>query len=130
MAVPAHSTSTQQNMQVNAVSSPVVSHKNQDDHPEKDIVRVNDPERGSASPNDMDHSEKPQSHKTARFYARYRILFHLFIWLLFTGCVSLVITFKIVHGVFTAGCPVLSLLVFSASSLRLFGLIKSKTAHP
>ena len=31
--------------------------------------------------------DEPKKHRFSRFYARYRIFFHLFIWLLFTGYV-------------------------------------------
>ena len=46
-------------------------------------MEVVDAEKGNLSP--IRSEEDPQSHKFARFYARYRIFFHLFIWLVFTG---------------------------------------------
>ena len=46
-------------------------------------VNVTDTEKGGLSP--IQSEEDPQSHTFARFYSRYRIFFHLFVWLLFTG---------------------------------------------
>lgn len=53
---------------------------------EKDNAVDYDAEKGGISPiSTSDQERDPQSHKFARFYARYRIFFHLFIALLFTG---------------------------------------------
>ncbi len=52
-------------------------------HPEKVEIKVGDAEKGMSSVGSED--EDPQTHTFSRFYAKYRILFHLFIWLLFTG---------------------------------------------
>ena len=46
-------------------------------------TEIVDAEKGNLSP--IRSEEDPQSHKFARFYATYRIFFHLFIWLVFTG---------------------------------------------
>ncbi|KAK5163022.1 hypothetical protein LTR04_002802 [Oleoguttula sp. CCFEE 6159] len=52
---------------------------------EKSAVFV-DAERGDITPTATPAQEEdPKSHKLSGFYSRYRILFHLFIWLLFTG---------------------------------------------
>lgn len=57
-------------------------------HPEKGGgVVEEDPEKGKISPTKMSEEEDPKSHKFSHFYAKYRIFFHLFIWLLFTGYV-------------------------------------------
>lgn len=54
-------------------------------HPGKGDVEVGDAEKG-ISP--MRYQEEdPQTHTFATFYGKYRIFFHLFIWLLFTGYV-------------------------------------------
>lgn len=45
-----------------------------------------DAEKGSlGAVNSSGQERDPQSHKFARFYAKYRIVWHLFIFLLFTG---------------------------------------------
>ena len=44
-----------------------------------------DAENGTLSP--VRSEEDPQTHTLSSFYAKYRIFFHLFIWLLFTGLV-------------------------------------------
>lgn len=60
-------------------------------HPERKDMEKDDPadydaEKGGISPiSTSDQERDPQSHRFARFYARYRIFFHLFIALLFTG---------------------------------------------
>ena len=54
-------------------------------HPEKGTVDVGDAEKGLSLV--QSEEEDPQTHTFSRFYARYRIFFHLFIWLLFTGYV-------------------------------------------
>ncbi|OCK85845.1 sodium/nucleoside cotransporter 1 /nucleoside cotransporter 1 [Lepidopterella palustris CBS 459.81] len=63
-------------------------------HPErkgKDIEKdggldVEDVEKGSMSPvHGSGHDEDPQSHIFSNFYAKYRIFFHIFIGMLFTG---------------------------------------------
>lgn len=43
-----------------------------------------DEEKGSHEASQEEPTD-PQRHKIARLYSRYRILVHLFIWLLFTG---------------------------------------------
>ncbi|KAL8769188.1 MAG: hypothetical protein Q9209_004822 [Squamulea sp. 1 TL-2023] len=45
---------------------------------------IADTEKGNFSP-DNRSDEDPQTHTLSSFYAKYRIYFHLFIWLLFTG---------------------------------------------
>ncbi|KAF2091245.1 hypothetical protein K490DRAFT_71459 [Saccharata proteae CBS 121410] len=54
---------------------------------EKDgVVDFSDAERGSTSPvNSRDEGEEHKRGPVAQFYARYRIFFHIFIWLFFTG---------------------------------------------
>ena len=37
----------------------------------------------------LQSEEDPQSHRLSSFYSRYRMFFHLFIWLVFTGLVLL-----------------------------------------
>lgn len=64
-------------------------------HPErransKDAFAVADAEKGAVGSEEegyKDHAgvEDPKSHRFSRFYAKYRIYFHLFIFLLFTG---------------------------------------------
>ena len=44
-----------------------------------------DAEKGALSP--VRSEEDPQTHTLSTFYAKYRVLFHLFIWLFFTGSV-------------------------------------------
>ncbi|KAL8696541.1 MAG: hypothetical protein Q9201_007608 [Fulgogasparrea decipioides] len=44
---------------------------------------VADPEKGDFSPDRSD--EDPRAHKLSNIYGQYRVFFHLFIWLLFTG---------------------------------------------
>ena len=45
-----------------------------------------DAEKGTLSP--IRSEEDPQTHTVSTFYAKYRIFFHVFVWLLFTGLVS------------------------------------------
>lgn len=47
-------------------------------------VEVIDAEKGAISSPPVEE-EGPQSQKFSGFYARYRIFFHLFLWLFFTG---------------------------------------------
>ncbi|KAI9840578.1 MAG: hypothetical protein M1837_001517 [Sclerophora amabilis] len=54
-------------------------------HPEKAGMGVEDPEKGSVSPGPSRDETDPQRHTFSTVYAKYRIFFHLFIWLLFTG---------------------------------------------
>jgi len=64
-------------------------------HPERRVLEKDgaiaydhkyDAENGGMGPVDSSPQEKdPQGHKVARFYARYRIFFHLFLFMLFTG---------------------------------------------
>ena len=56
-------------------------------HQEKGEVEVGDAEKGITPV--RYEEEDPQTHTFSRFYGRYRIFFHLFIWLLFTGYVIL-----------------------------------------
>ena len=49
-------------------------------------VDVADAEKGTLEP--VRSEEDPQTHTFSTFYAKHRIYFHLFIWLLFTGCVN------------------------------------------
>jgi len=53
----------------------------------KGTIGITDEERGSIGPEGMSREaeEDPQDHQWSHFYARYRIFFHLFIFLLFTG---------------------------------------------
>ncbi|KAF2839224.1 hypothetical protein M501DRAFT_992196 [Patellaria atrata CBS 101060] len=46
-----------------------------------------DAEKGSISPtrNNMEPEEDPKTHTVSNFYRKWRIFFHLFIWLFFTG---------------------------------------------
>ena len=55
-------------------------------HPEEGGIEVGDAEKGMSPVRSED--EDPKSHTLSRFYAKYRIFFHLFIWLLFTGYVT------------------------------------------
>ena len=48
-------------------------------------VDVADTEKGNYSPNRSD--EEPRTHKLSNAYSKYRVFFHLFVWLLFTGYV-------------------------------------------
>ncbi|KAI9871559.1 MAG: hypothetical protein M1830_002755 [Pleopsidium flavum] len=50
---------------------------------EKVGIEVGDAEKGMSPVRSND--EDPQTHTFSRFYAKYRICFHIFIWLLFTG---------------------------------------------
>ncbi len=51
----------------------------------KMVAEAMDAEKGTLSP--VRSEEDPQTHTLSTFYAKYRIFFHLFIWLLFTGSV-------------------------------------------
>ena len=51
-------------------------------------INIADTEKGNNIP--LDAEEDPQTHTFSRFYRRYRIFFHIFIWLLFTGLVAFV----------------------------------------
>lgn len=55
-------------------------------HHEKDTA-TSDSEKGVLEMASSDEEDSEKKHKFSRFYARYRIFFHLFIWLLFTGYV-------------------------------------------
>lgn len=46
-----------------------------------------DAEKGNLSPDRSD--EDPRTHQISNVYLQYRVFFHLFIWLLFTGFVDL-----------------------------------------
>ncbi|KAK8164761.1 H+/nucleoside cotransporter-like protein [Phyllosticta citrichinensis] len=53
---------------------------------EKDgVTDISDPERGSTSPVNTVPSEEHQRGYVSRFYHRYRLFVHIFIWLFFTG---------------------------------------------
>lgn len=54
-------------------------------HPGKGEVEVGDTEKGISPVRYQE--EDLQTHSFSNFYAKYRIFFHLFIWLLFTGYV-------------------------------------------
>ena len=54
--------------------------------PAKKATAALDAETGSMSP-DRFNEEDPRTHTLSSFYARFRILFHLCIWLFFTGLV-------------------------------------------
>lgn len=47
-------------------------------------AEILDTEKGAMSSIPLEE-EDPQSHKAAGFYTKYRIFFHVFIWLFFTG---------------------------------------------
>ena len=49
----------------------------------KESAAAVDPEQGAMSPSRSD--EDPQTHTLSNFYKRYRIYFHLFVWIVFTG---------------------------------------------
>ncbi|CAF9920388.1 hypothetical protein IMSHALPRED_004868 [Imshaugia aleurites] len=49
----------------------------------KEPTAAVDPEQGNMSPSRFD--EDTQSHTVSTFYRKYRIFFHLFIWIVFTG---------------------------------------------
>lgn len=53
----------------------------------KPSAAVKDAEKGDMSPEESDE-EDPRTHTLSNFYAKYRIFFHLFIWLFFTGYVG------------------------------------------
>ena len=56
---------------------------------EKDLDFIaSDAEKATISPTTTTEGEDQKKHKFSRFYAKYRIFFHLFIWLVFTGYVS------------------------------------------
>jgi hypothetical protein len=61
-------------------------------HPEKHHAEKNgityDAEQAKDVGPIQSEEEDPQGHKFARFYAHWRIFFHIFIWLLFTGYVA------------------------------------------
>lgn len=48
------------------------------------LVEVIDAEKGAVSSPPLEE-EDPQPHMVSVFYARYRIFFHIFLWLFFTG---------------------------------------------
>ncbi|KAI9682247.1 MAG: hypothetical protein M1817_000301 [Caeruleum heppii] len=54
---------------------------------DKAALDLNDAEKGTYSPNASAEPDErdPRDHKWSNFYARYRIFFHLLIWLVFTG---------------------------------------------
>ncbi|KAF6226450.1 hypothetical protein HO133_009316 [Letharia lupina] len=49
----------------------------------KEPAAAVDPEQGTMSPSRSE--EDPQTHTFSNFYKRYRIFFHLFVWIVFTG---------------------------------------------
>lgn len=50
-------------------------------------VEIIDAEKGAMSSPPLEE-EDPQSHKVSGFYSRYRMFFHIFLWLFFTGYVT------------------------------------------
>lgn len=58
-------------------------HQRQGVNVSKGPMGVIDTEKGSLS--QFQTEEDPQTHTLLNFYSRYRIFFHLFIWLVFTG---------------------------------------------
>ena len=69
-----------------------IPHQNPQDHDlhrrlhvdmAKEPAAAVDPEQGAISPSRSE--EDPQSHSFSNFYKRYRIFFHLFVWIVFTG---------------------------------------------
>lgn len=61
------------------------SHELRTRHPGKGEVEVGDAEKGLSPV--RSEEEDPQTHTLSTFYGKYRIFFHLFVWLLFTGYV-------------------------------------------
>ena len=55
----------------------------------KDGMHVHDAEKGGLSPSQTESEEDPRRHTLSSLYARSKIFVHLFIWLLFTGLVTL-----------------------------------------
>lgn len=77
-----------------------IPHQNPQDHdlarrrrgdPSKASAAVKDAEKGDVSSDGLEE-EDPRTHTFSNFYRKYRIFFHLFIWLFFTGYVSLNMT--------------------------------------
>lgn len=53
------------------------------------VIDIDDAEKGSTSQVAATHGEEEKKRgPVGRFYARFRIFFHLFVWLLFTGYVA------------------------------------------
>ena len=52
---------------------------------EKDNITENDAEKAEIDMVSSDEDDSKKKHRFSRIYAKYRIFFHLFIWLLFTG---------------------------------------------
>ena len=52
---------------------------------EKGDAKVHDAEKGARTLSPEYEEGDPQRHGFARFYSKWKIFFHLFIWLLFTG---------------------------------------------
>jgi hypothetical protein len=58
-------------------------------HAEKNGIKYGDAEQGGHSVQPIQEEEEdPQTHTFSRFYVHWRIFFHVFIWLLFTGYVA------------------------------------------
>ena len=53
----------------------------------KGHVHVMDEEKGTSSP--VEQEVDPRTHTLSRFYGKFRIMIHVFLWLLFTGYVAL-----------------------------------------
>ena len=66
-------------------------HHEEDGEVKNGAVDITDAEKGTISPIQVEE-EDPQTHTLARFYGRYKIGFHIFVWLLFTGYVSISLT--------------------------------------
>ena len=60
-------------------------HRRHNVEEKKGQVHVIDEEKGTSSP--IEQEVDPQTHTLSNFYARFRVYFHVFIWLLFTGYV-------------------------------------------
>lgn len=61
-------------------------HQRRQPNQDPDSVEIIDAEKGAMSSPPLE-AEDPQSHRISGLYARYRIFFHLFLWLFFTGYV-------------------------------------------
>ena len=62
-------------------------HEKQAGKTEKSIASYSDPENGSSSLalGHIESDEDPQAHTASTFYQKYRLIFHLIIWLFFTA---------------------------------------------
>ena len=63
-------------------------HPEEEDRIKAGAVNITNAEKGTLSPA-VSEEEDPQTHTLARFYGKFKIGFHVFAWLLFTGCVAI-----------------------------------------